>query len=338
MLTEDEALSWFKSSPGSSRIDFLCRVLRFCSPLELRYLAVVLEDVCRKDHHELQNIEHQLNNVVAFSSLAEAVDSGLSLLDKATRHKLLTALALLRSDNRSIGEKLFDVLLHSLEPNGTLKEDAIVYEEALLLLLMAANHPAFRFDHRKRLWQRIEQFSKGSTVSRDASRAVRSLLRLSRRPTKRNPSRVAPHRKVSPPLECFPLVRSSKTRGNVSPSDAMARNDRRDGNSKAIGAEKRLRVHYGGKGAWAWQGGSDWYKSPRQRSRAFLYLSFIGILCSKVQWSDGSTSIVSKTYLELFDFQHKVFFYARALGILGGWVIYAYLASQCFSGGRGAGE
>eukprot|EP00118_Oscarella_pearsei_P009272 m.52565 g.52565 ORF g.52565 m.52565 type:complete len:866 (+) comp34217_c0_seq10:97-2694(+) len=229
MLTEEDALDWFKNSAGSRRIDFLCRILRFCSPLELRYFAVVLEDMCRKDYHELQSIEYQLNSL----SNVQMTGESPSLLEKASRHKLLTAFALLRSDNQPVGQKLFDLLVRALDPNGTLKEDAEVYEEALLLLLMAANHPAFLFDHRKWLWQKIEQFTKGSETPYDDRSQTETSI----------PSPV----------------------GELSLEDV-----------KVTGVQKR----FGQKNAYEF--------------------------AMEVVWSDKSTSVVCKTYAELFDFQNRL--------------------------------
>ena len=160
MLRKDDVLTYFKSSSGSSRIDLLCRILRFCSPLELRFVAAVLEDMCRKDHHELQSIEHHVNTTTLFAD-----SSTISLHEKPTRRRLLISLALLRSDNHLMAHRLYEQIMQCLCPNGGLKDNFELYEEGLLLLLMAANHPALLFDERQRLWRRIEQLTRDSEAS-----------------------------------------------------------------------------------------------------------------------------------------------------------------------------
>jgi hypothetical protein len=116
--------------------------------------------MCRKDHHELQSIEHHVNTIGPADD-----SSAMSLHDKPTRRRLLISLALLRSDNRVTAHRLFEQIMQCLCPNGGLKGNAELYEEGLLLLLMAANHPALLFDERQRLWRRIEQLTRSSEVT-----------------------------------------------------------------------------------------------------------------------------------------------------------------------------
>lgn len=144
-----QVYDWFRTLDGAKRIDFLNGMLHLCFPLELRFLGSCIEELARKDYSYLRDAEIKAN---AVSEIQLMRDIG----DKVTRSKMIVTLALLASGNYECARFLYDLLnvdiMEMLEKMKSCLDEKIA-DEFLLLLTMAANHPAFDFQMKSKMSQ-----------------------------------------------------------------------------------------------------------------------------------------------------------------------------------------
>lgn len=142
MIYEKEDIySWFKTLDGSKRIQFLHGILHLCLPLELRFIGTCIEDLARKDFNYLLDAEVKANTLAEVSTIED-------ISDRVQRSKLIVTLALLYSSNHDCARKIFELIkCDSLGfiTNDKNEFDDKIADEYLLVLTMAANHPAFEF-------------------------------------------------------------------------------------------------------------------------------------------------------------------------------------------------
>ncbi|XP_078687743.1 uncharacterized protein LOC144919937 isoform X2 [Branchiostoma floridae x Branchiostoma belcheri] len=158
MVCKEEVFSWFQSLTSPKRIEFLCGLLDFCHPIELRFLGTCLEELCRKDYNFLRDSEQKANNTHELQSLDD-------IGDDTVRTKLIVYLALLYTTN-SQGSNVLSHTLNHVEStilNG-LQLTEQIKEEFLLLLAMAANHPAFSIHQRLTFSTQMERIQAQPTV------------------------------------------------------------------------------------------------------------------------------------------------------------------------------
>ncbi|XP_070575781.1 zinc finger CCHC domain-containing protein 14-like [Ptychodera flava] len=150
MVYKEEVYNWFHGLSGSGRVDFLCGLLLKCLPFELRYLGAYIEELARKEYHNLREDENNANKTAFLSQLNDVFDA-------CTRRKLIVSLALLYSTNCSCSDIVFRTLhcqAVQVESNfANIRSNSMdqVYEEFLLLLTMAVHHPAFAFHQKQTL-------------------------------------------------------------------------------------------------------------------------------------------------------------------------------------------
>ena len=60
-------VGWFRALNGAHRIETLCAMLDCCVPFEVRFLGSYVEDLGRRDFHELRDVENKANNFVNHS-------------------------------------------------------------------------------------------------------------------------------------------------------------------------------------------------------------------------------------------------------------------------------
>ena len=144
-----QVYDWFRTLDGAKRIDFLNGMLHLCFPLELRFLASCIEELARKDYSYLRDAEIKAN---AAAEIQLMRDIG----DKVTRSKMIVTLALLASGNYECARLLYDLLnvdiVRLLDRMRSCMDEKIA-DEFLLLLTMAANHPAFDFQMKSKMSQ-----------------------------------------------------------------------------------------------------------------------------------------------------------------------------------------
>jgi hypothetical protein len=61
MVTKEEVFNWFRSLNGAHRIETLCALMNCCVPFEIRYVGSIIEELGRRDFHELRDVEHKAN-------------------------------------------------------------------------------------------------------------------------------------------------------------------------------------------------------------------------------------------------------------------------------------
>ncbi|GAA47749.1 zinc finger CCHC domain-containing protein 2 [Clonorchis sinensis] len=66
--TPRDILKWFEDAPPSSRIEFVCGLLRLCSPSELRFFGSCLEELARLHYEDLRELESLANSTVEAST------------------------------------------------------------------------------------------------------------------------------------------------------------------------------------------------------------------------------------------------------------------------------
>lgn len=144
-----QVYDWFRTLDGAKRIDFLNGMLHLCFPLELRFLGSCIEELARKDYTYLRDAEIKANAAFEIQLMRD-------ITDKVTRSKMIVTLALLASSNHECARLIYDLLnvdiLEMLE-KMKLSLDEKIADEFLLLLTMAANHPAFDFQMKTKMSQ-----------------------------------------------------------------------------------------------------------------------------------------------------------------------------------------
>ena len=69
--TKEEVLSWFRQQVAPTRIETLCALLECCLPFELRFAGTVLENLGRRDFHDLRDAEQRANKFMTNGSTPE---------------------------------------------------------------------------------------------------------------------------------------------------------------------------------------------------------------------------------------------------------------------------
>ena len=144
-----QVYNWFRTLDGAKRIDFLNGMLHICFPLELRFLGSCIEELARKDYTYLRDAEIKANAAYEIQQMRD-------ISDKITRSKMIVTLALLASSNYECARLIYDLLnVDILDLLDKMKSnlDEKIADEFLLLLTMAANHPAFDFQMKTKMSQ-----------------------------------------------------------------------------------------------------------------------------------------------------------------------------------------
>ena len=143
MVCKEDVVTWFKELTSSKRIDVMCSLLNMCLPFELRFLGTCLENLGKRDFHELRDTEVRANNSAEHSDLQ-------CISDKRTQRKIALYLSVLKSCNHACSNSLYKILanLDSNEINTILSNstEENPLEELLLVYTMALNHPAFSYE------------------------------------------------------------------------------------------------------------------------------------------------------------------------------------------------
>jgi hypothetical protein len=105
-------------------------------------MGTLLEEMARKDFYYLRDANTKANSVDEVSSI-------VNIRDPIQRSKLIVTLALLNSANQECAKKIYELfkidILNLSILNDKNEIDDKIADEYLLLLTMAANHPAFEF-------------------------------------------------------------------------------------------------------------------------------------------------------------------------------------------------
>ena len=162
MVVKDEVLQWFKESPSSSRVGTFCRLARYCTPFELRFFYTVLEDLLKDCYQAFVSAEKQANSF-SKPSLDPKEDrdhlcNSFKVSDIQQRADCLATLALLKRKNHAVASQVLYPVLSTITRENVI-EDKGLCEEVLLMMYMAANHPAFSFAERRVLWEKVDMVS-----------------------------------------------------------------------------------------------------------------------------------------------------------------------------------
>lgn len=126
----------------------MCGMLQMCLPMELRFLGSYVEDLAKKDFHQLRESEGKANNRHELSKFSET-DS------RVFRTKMAVYLALLHSSNRTCSNIIFQLLEKHVQEALTVIDnmDVMTVHNILLVLSMAMNHPAFSYHQKSRMYE-----------------------------------------------------------------------------------------------------------------------------------------------------------------------------------------
>ena len=183
MVCKEEVCGWFKDLSGAERIELFCSLLHMCVPIELRFIGSCLEDLARKDFIYLRDAEIKANDIAEIKKLTP------DFTDEGTRSRTSFYLALLYSSNNACSHAMFE-LLSCLEPSLRGESapcmdpvDSAFAEDVILILTMAANHPAFTFSQRQQLYKDLKTVEKllqelSGKVSKNASSSSCNFLIL----------------------------------------------------------------------------------------------------------------------------------------------------------------
>lgn len=138
----------------------MCTLLNMCLPFEVRYLGTCVEDLGKRDYHELRETEDRANVATNLNDLT-------NLTDKSIRRKLALYMALLHSCNYPCASVLFKNLsnfdsqaIANLIASTSLSQDEQMLEELLLLYIMALNHPSFTYEQKSTfgdIYQKLQE-------------------------------------------------------------------------------------------------------------------------------------------------------------------------------------
>ncbi|CAG7706978.1 unnamed protein product [Allacma fusca] len=67
MVCKDEVVNWFHKLNGAGRLDAMCALLDVCLPFEIRFLGTYMENLGRRDFHELRDADHRANSFLHLS-------------------------------------------------------------------------------------------------------------------------------------------------------------------------------------------------------------------------------------------------------------------------------
>ncbi|XP_046385314.1 flocculation protein FLO11 isoform X2 [Ischnura elegans] len=152
MVCKEDVVTWFKESSSYKRIDLMCSLLNMCIPFELRFLGTCVEDLGKRDFHDLREAENRANSLTVLTELR-------SVSDKRTRRNVAIYLSLLHSSNHGCSNELYRILssfdcseINNVSAESDLDDHPL--DELLLLYTMAINHPAFTYEQ-KRIFEDI---------------------------------------------------------------------------------------------------------------------------------------------------------------------------------------
>ena len=157
MVCKDDLCRWFKNLSPHKRIDYMCGMLQMCLPMELRFIGSYVEDLAKKDFHQLRESEGKANNRHELSRFSET--NG-----RVFRTKMAVYLALMHSSNRSCSNIIFKLLeKHVCEALTVIDSmDSLTIHSILLVLSMAMNHPAFTFHQKSRMYDYYREASEAA--------------------------------------------------------------------------------------------------------------------------------------------------------------------------------
>lgn len=143
---------WFQRQQAASRLEMLVTLLQMLHPLELRFVGACVEELARKDYYCLREYEIRSNSGQMVAQLSD-------LSDAACRSRLVVTLSLLYSGNYVTSSVLYRILLNLESIFHQLPKTKDVFDEIILLLVMAKHHPAFRFDQRAEVAELLEKIA-----------------------------------------------------------------------------------------------------------------------------------------------------------------------------------
>lgn len=152
MVCKEDVVTWFRGLRSYQRIDVMCSLLNLCLPFELRFLGTCLEDLGKRDFHDLRNTENGANNITEINS-----PEFQCIKEKRVRTKLALYIALLHSCNYTCANGLYKILANLEDINALLKSSVVsnnddeTLEELLVIYILALNHPAFSFEQKLNL-------------------------------------------------------------------------------------------------------------------------------------------------------------------------------------------
>lgn len=164
MITKDDMIVWFKALESYKRIDTMCTLLNMCLPFELRFLGTCLEELGRRDSHELRVLELRVNNPQDLATDMTACQKG-EPTDKKVRRKMALYLALIRACNRTNVTEIFRTLESWGELDFSSMTDIDTLKELLLVYTMAANHPVFEFEQHLKFMRIFEKIKENKLVA-----------------------------------------------------------------------------------------------------------------------------------------------------------------------------
>ncbi|XP_066968617.1 uncharacterized protein [Macrobrachium rosenbergii] len=142
MVCKDEVCQWFKNNEPHHRLELLCGLLNMCLPLELKFISTCVEDLGKRDFHDLRETESKANNSDEIAQLS-------TVLDDRTRSKLIVWIALLSPMNHTCSSLLYQILVEAHQSPGGATETVNHVKEMLLIYTMVLHHPAFTFEQKR---------------------------------------------------------------------------------------------------------------------------------------------------------------------------------------------
>ena len=142
MVCKDEVCQWFKNNEPHHRLELLCGLLNMCLPIELKFISTCVEDLGKRDFHDLRETELKANSSEEISQLS-------SLLDDRTRSKLVTYIALLSSMNHTCSSLLYKIIVEAQQSPESQETTISHVKEMLLIYTMVLHHPAFTYEQKR---------------------------------------------------------------------------------------------------------------------------------------------------------------------------------------------
>ncbi|XP_053402687.1 zinc finger CCHC domain-containing protein 2-like [Mercenaria mercenaria] len=271
MVCKEDLCTWFKNLSPHKRIDYMCGMLQMCLPMELRFIGSYVEDLARKDFHQLRESEGKANNRHELSKFNETDG-------RVFRTKMAVYLALMHSSNRTCSNIIFRLLEKHVREALTVIDtmDVITVHNILLVLSMAMNHPAFTFHQKSRMYEYYREANEAAERILNKTLPEQELLILSESCDMRScDQRLSPM--CSPRVPQMHLLPSPVAPLSSQYIHSPATQD------KVYVCEINV-------------------KSSRQRDKEKNTIEYI----IQVTWSNGEKKNVFKTYQELVEFHKKL--------------------------------
>ncbi|XP_028972158.2 zinc finger CCHC domain-containing protein 2 isoform X1 [Esox lucius] len=302
-LDKETVFEWFGLHLNpAKRIEFMCGLLHMCQPLELRFLGSCLEDLARKDYHVLRDSEIRANSPNDLTILSDVIDP-------VVRSKLLVYLSLLGSDSRECAGILFRILGH-MDPALFYKNESVSHfmdpsqhhlfhrpcadgktfgrteqncglpmpietavgplEQLALLFTMASLHPAFPFHQRETVLQQLNKIELALEERQQNQHRINAQHNKAQKAEYQGPAAVS-----------TVAMLDERTQGQGEARRASQTAPSRRAQREAVHIEKIVLKRI-------------------TRTRTDREYNF------EVKWSDCSSSLVTKTHLELENFLLKL--------------------------------